>query len=382
MLGRGGLEFAHVWAYTGVMSKPPSPSLRQNVLASQVANLDQRTRDIFRTLVDSYLTEGEPVGSRNIARLLPLALSPATIRNVMSDLEQLGLIYAPHISAGRLPTQLGLRFFVDGFMEVGGLASDERTLIDTKMKAAGDGRALDQILAEASELLSGLSRGAGLVLATKQEAALKHIEFVRLEPLKALVILVSQNGDVENRVIDLPPGITASQLIEASNFLNAHIAGRTLGEARGEISRLLRETRQALDVMSAGLVERGLAAWGGGASGDPTHLIVRGRANLLDGVNQAEDMERLKLLFDDLETKQGLLQLLDMTETGAGVRIFIGSENRLFSLSGSSVVVAPLRDTNERIIGAVGVIGPTRLNYGRIVPMVDYTAQVISKLVR
>jgi heat-inducible transcriptional repressor len=364
------------------MSNPTAPSLIQNMLSSQVASLDQRTRDIFRTIVDSYLNEGEPVGSRNIARLLPLSLSPATIRNVMSDLEHLGLIYAPHVSAGRLPTQMGLRFFVDGFMEVGGLASDERKLIDAKMKAAGDGRPMDQVLTEASELLSGLSRGAGLVLATKQEAALKHIEFVRLEPLKALVILVSQNGDVENRVIDLLPGITGSQLIEASNFLNAHIAGRTLGEARGEIARLLRETRQALDAISTGLVERGLAVWGGGAAGDPAHLIVRGRSNLLDGVSQAEDLERLKLLFDDLETKQGLLQLLDMTETGAGVRIFIGSENRLFSLSGSSVVVAPLRDTNERIVGAVGVIGPTRLNYGRIVPMVDYTAQVISKLVR
>ena len=231
-------------------------------------------------------------------------------------------------------------------------------------------------------MLSGLSRGAGLVLATKQETPLKHIEFVRLDPLKALVVLVSQSGDVENRVVDLPAGITSSQLIEASNFLNAHIAGRTLGEARGEITRLLKETKLVLDAISAGLVEQGLAVWSGSVAGEPAQLIVRGRGNLLDGVSQGEDLERLKLLFDDLETKQGMLQLLDMAEAGSGVRIFIGSENRLFSLSGSSVVVAPFRDANERVIGAVGVIGPTRLNYGRIVPMVDYTAQLVSKLVR
>jgi heat-inducible transcriptional repressor len=380
--GFEAFEFPIAWSYIGRMNKPNVPNLTNSGLMSAASSLDQRTRDIFRTIVESYLNEGEPLGSRNLARILPVSLSPATIRNVMSDLEALGLIYAPHVSAGRLPTQLGLRFFVDGFMEVGGLASDERKLIDSKMKASGDGRPFDQVLTEASELLSGLSRGAGLVLATKQETALKHIEFVRLDPLKALVILVSQSGEVENRVIELPSGITASQLIEASNFLNAHIAGRTIGEARTEIARLLRETRQALDTISTGLVEKGLAIWSGSATGDPAHLIVRGRANLLDGVNQAEDLERLKLLFDDLETKQGLLQLLDMAETGSGVRIFIGSENRLFSLSGSSVVVAPLRDTNERIVGAVGVIGPTRLNYGRIVPMVDYTAQLISKLVR
>ena len=346
------------------------------------AGLDQRTREIFRLIVESYLNEGEPVGSRNLSRLLPQSLSPATIRNVMSDLEALGLVYAPHISAGRMPTQLGLRFFVDGFMEVGGVAEDERKLIDARIKASGDGRSIEQVLTEASDLLSGLSRGAGLVLATKQEAPLKHIEFVRLDPHRALVILVSQSGDVENRVVELPAGITAGQLIEASNFLTAHVAGRTIGEARGEISRLLSQTKQMLDAMSANLVEKGLAVWSGSEAGEPAQLIVRGRANLLDGVNPGEDLDRLKLLFDDLESKQGLLQLLDIAEAGSGVRIFIGSENRLFSLSGSSVVVAPFRDSSERIVGAVGVIGPTRLNYGRIVPMVDYTAQLVSKLMR
>jgi heat-inducible transcriptional repressor len=343
-------------------------NLLHSALPSSPLSLDQRARDIFRTIVESYLNEGDPVGSRNLSRLLPVSLSPATIRNVMSDLEQLGLIYAPHVSAGRMPTHLGLRFFVDGFMEVGGLGADERNLIDATIKA--------------SELLSGLSRGAGLVLATKHENALKHIEFVRLDPLKALVILVSQSGDVENRVVDLPAGVTPSQLQEASNFLNAHVSGKTLNEAKFEVNRLMNETRQILDVMSRNLVEKGLAVWSGSENGEPAHLIVRGRANLLDGIGEAQDMERLKLLFDELESKKGLLQLLDMAEAGSGVRIFIGAENRLFSLSGSSVVVSPLRDAQERIIGAVGVIGPTRLNYGRIVPMVDYTAQLVSKLVR
>ena len=365
------------------MSNPSSiPGLIKQGTPPAAASLDQRTREIFRLIVESYLNEGEPVGSRNLSRILPVSLSPATIRNVMSDLEGLGLIYAPHISAGRMPTQLGLRFFVDGFMEVGGLGEDERRLIDAKIRASGEQKPVEQLLTEASELLSGLSRGAGLVLATKHETPLKHIEFVRLDPLRALVVMVSQSGDVENRVVDLPAGITASQLIEASNFLNAHITGRTLAEARSEITRHLKETRQLLDALSAGMVEKGLAIWSGSESGEPAQLIVRGRANLLDGVSQGEDIERLKLLFDDLETKQGMLQLLDMAEAGSGVRIFIGSENRLFSLSGSSVVVAPFRDSSERVVGAVGVIGPTRLNYGRIVPMVDYTAQLVSKLVR
>ena len=234
-------------------------NLLQSALPSSPLSLDQRARDIFRTIVESYLNEGDPVGSRNLSRLLPVSLSPATIRNVMSDLEQLGLIYAPHVSAGRMPTHLGLRFFVDGFMEVGGLGADERNLIDAKIKASGDGRPVDQILTEASELLSGLSRGAGLVLATKHENALKHIEFVRLDPLKALVILVSQSGDVENRVVDLPAGVTPSQLQEASNFLNAHVSGKTLNEAKFEVNRLMNETRQILDVMSRNLVEKGLA---------------------------------------------------------------------------------------------------------------------------
>lgn len=344
-------------------------------------SLDQRSRDIFRRIVESYMNDGEPVGSRNLSRLLPHALSPATIRNVMSDLEQLGLIYAPHVSAGRLPTQIGLRFFVDAFMEIGDLSPDERNQIEAQVKAGGH-NSVESVLTEASQVLSGLSRGAGLVLATKTEGALKHIEFVRLDPKRALAVLVMQNGDVENRILDLPDGINPSQLIEASNYLNAHIQGRTLQEAQAELQALKDVTKQALDTLSQSLVEEGLAVWGGGGSDLPTKLIVRGRANLLENIHAQEDIERLRLLFDDLETQDGMIQLLNLAEAGSGVRIFIGSENKLFSLSGSSLIVAPYRDSEQRVVGALGIIGPTRLNYARIVPMVDYTAQIVSRLLR
>ncbi|TIX78919.1 MAG: heat-inducible transcription repressor HrcA [Mesorhizobium sp.] len=330
-----------------------SPALQTPALQS----LDMRSRDIFRRIVDSYLKDGEPVGSRSLSRILPSSLSPATIRNVMSDLEHLGLIYAPHISAGRLPTQAGLRFFVDAFMELGDLSDEERRTIEAQVRASGSGATLEHMLTEASQMLSGMSRGAGLVLAAKNQVALKHIEFIQLEPNKALAVLVSQNGDVENRVVDLPAGITVSQLHEASNFLNAHIRGRTLAEARIEIARIKEETKAALDTLSQDLVEKGLAVWAGAESGLPARLIVRGRANLLENVTA-------------------------QAEQGSGVRIFIGSENKLFSLSGSSLVVAPYRDKDARVIGALGVIGPTRLNYARIVPMVDYTAQLISRMLR
>ncbi len=357
-------------------------TIAKPITDSNLQMLDMRSRDIFRRIVDSYLRDGEPMGSRNLSRMLPSSLSPATVRNVMSDLEHLGLVYAPHVSAGRLPTQKGLRFFVDAFMELGDLSDDERRAIEAQVKASGSGASLEHVLTEASQILSGMSRGAGLVLAAKQEVALKHIEFIQLEPDKALAVLVSQNGDVENRIVDLPVGITLSQLHEASNFLNAHIRGRTLAEAKSEIARLKQETKAALDTLSQDLVEKGLAVWAGAESGLPSRLIVRGRANLLENVTAQADIELLKHLFEDLETQDGMMQLLDQAEEGSGVRIYIGSENKLFSLSGSSLVVAPYRDKDSRVIGALGVIGPTRLNYARIVPMVDYTAQLVSRMLR
>ena len=354
---------------------------RNESAQSALQNLDRRSRDIFRRIVDSYLDSGEPVGSRNISRQLPTTLSPASVRNIMADLEQLGLIYAPHTSAGRLPTEFGLRFFVDSLLEIGDLSADERRQIETQMRASGQAaRTVESVLAEASQALSGLSRGAGVVLANKADLRLKHVEFIRLEPGRALVVLVGEDGSVENRVVGLDPGTTPSSLIEAANYLNTHLRGRTLSEAQAEIRRRQSEARAELDRLTEKLVETGLASWAEAGEGRPETLIVRGRANLLEDVTAAEDLERIRLLFDDLETQSELVRLLGNAETGEGVRIFIGSENQLFSLSGSSLVVSPYRDTDQRVVGVLGVIGPTRLNYARIVPMVDYTAKVVGRL--
>jgi heat-inducible transcriptional repressor len=344
--------------------------------------LDDRSREIFRRVVESYLETGEPVGSRNLSRLLSTSLSPASVRNVMSDLEELGLIYSPHISAGRLPTQSGLRFFVDAFMQVGDLSAEDRATIDRQVRGSNRDQPMEAVMSEASRMLSGISRGAGLVITAKNDAVLKHVEFIRLEPTKALAVLVGDHDQVENRIIELPAGVTSSQLTEAANFLNAHMTGQTLPELRKQLQSLKDDVRHELDVLSRELVERGIAVWSGdGDEGKPAQLIVRGRSNLLADVG-TEDLDRLRLLFDDLEKKDSLIEILNLAESGPGVRIFIGSENKLFSLSGSSLIVAPYRDEDDKIVGAVGVIGPTRLNYARIVPMVDYTAQLISRMSR
>lgn len=348
-----------------------------------IAALDERSKEIFRRIVEGYLENGEPLGSRNLSRLLPMSLSPASVRNVMSDLEELGLIYSPHISAGRLPTQIGLRFFVDAFMQVGDLSAEDRANIDRQVRGSNRDQPMESVMSEASRMLSGISRGAGLVITAKSDPVLKHVEFIRLEPTKALAVLVGDHDQVENRIIELPAGVTSSQLTEAANFLNAHMAGQTLPEFRRQLQSLKESVRQELDSLSHELVERGIAVLSGDdAEGKPTQLIVRGHANLLAGIGGAEDLDRLRLLFDDLEKKDSLIEILNLAESGPGVRIFIGSENKLFSLSGSSLIVAPYRDEDDRIVGAVGVIGPTRLNYARIVPMVDYTAQLISRLSR
>ena len=334
-------------------------------------DLDERARAILRLIVDGYLESGDPTGSRTLSRRLDQPLSPATIRNVMSDLEHLGLIHAPHVSAGRLPTERGLRFFVDTLMEAGPLDRATREAIENARLDPSS----DQMLARASQLLGSVSQGAGLVLAAKSDAPLAHVEFVRLDPTRALAVLVHEDRSVENRVIDLPPGTMASQLTEAANVLNANLAGRTLGEAKREVAAIVERTRGEIDRLASDLVERGIAAWAEAPHAAP-QLVVRGRGNLIG--EGGDDLDRLRQLFNDLETKDGIVRLLDLAEKGEGVRIFIGSENKLFSLSGSSLVVAPYLDAERRVVGAVGVIGPTRLNYARVVPVVDYTARLFS----
>jgi heat-inducible transcriptional repressor len=350
---------------------------------ASLAQLNERSREIFRLIVESYLATGEPVGSRNLSRILPMTLSPASVRNVMSDLEQLGLVYAPHTSAGRLPTEIGLRFFVDALMQIGDLTENDRKAIEAQVagEVAGRGQSktIEAVLTEASGLLSGLSRAAGVVLTAKSNQRLKHVEFVRLEPERALVVLVGEDGQIENRVLNIPVGLPTSALVEASNFLNARIRGRTLADLKLEIERRLKEGQAELDELTQKIVAAGLASWSGGGH-DERKLIVRGQAHLLEDLKALADLERVRLLFDDLETRREVVDLLGRAEQAEGVRIFIGSENKLFSLSGSSTIVAPYHDASGQIVGVLGVIGPTRLNYARIIPMVDYTAKVVSKL--
>jgi heat-inducible transcriptional repressor len=344
-----------------------------------LVQLNERSREIFRQIVESYLATGEPVGSRNISRLIAVPLSPASVRNVMADLEQLGLIYAPHTSAGRLPTDLGLRFFVDALMQVGDITAAERQSIESQLASVGRAQSVEAALDEALTRLSGLTRAASIVLTAKSNSRLKHIEFVRLEPERALVVLVGEEGQVENRVLALPPGVPTSALIEAGNFLNARIRGRTLAEARLELETALAHDRAELDQLTQKVIEAGVASWSGGDN-DDRQLIVRGHANLLEDLHALDDLERVRRLFDDLETKRGVIDLLGRAESAEGVRIFIGSENKLFSLSGSSTIVAPYSDAAGRIVGVLGVIGPTRLNYARVIPTVDYAARIVSRI--
>ena len=338
--------------------------------------LDARSSAVLREIVEQYVETGEPVGSRTLSRRLPMALSPATIRNVMADLTDAGLLFAPHTSAGRLPTDLGLRLFVDGMLQFGELSDDDRDAIGASL--ATSGRSLEDTMAEASTMLSGLSAAAGLVLAPKSEGPLRHIEFVALGSGRALVVLVAGDGHVENRVIDIPPGVPPSALQQAGNYLNARLSGRPLVELQRIVAEDMAANRTQLDALSSLVVEAGLATWTG--DGRSANLIVRGQGKLLQDVTQIERLGAIQVLFERLEAQETMLRLLELAERSDGVRIFIGAESGLFGTTGMSMVVAPARNAANRIVGAIGVIGPTRINYGRIIPVVDYTARVIGRL--
>ncbi|MBO9473708.1 heat-inducible transcriptional repressor HrcA [Shimia sp. R10_1] len=340
--------------------------------------MNDRSREVFRRVVEGYLETGDPVGSRTLTRSLSEKVSAATIRNVMQDLEYLGLLDSPHVSAGRVPTQQGLRMFVDGLLEVGDLDQGDRKKIDATLGESDTD--VSNMLDRVSTALSGVTQGASLVLAPKHEAPIKHIEFVSLAHDRALVVLVFADGHVENRLFTPPPGQTPSSMREAANFLNVVAEGRTLSEVGKAVREEIARRRQEIDTLAADLVESGIALWAGDG-GQEERLIVRGRANLLGTDAEEQDLERIRTLFDDLERKRDIADFLELAEQGDGVRIFIGSENKLFSLSGSSLVVSPYMNADRKIVGAVGVIGPKRLNYGRIVPIVDYTAQLVGKLI-
>jgi heat-inducible transcriptional repressor len=355
------------------MQQPPK--LPPGYAGASFAGLDNRSSVILRELVELYVHTGEPVGSRTLSRRLPLGLSPASIRNVMADLEEAGLLYAPHTSAGRLPTERGLRLFVDGLLEFGDLGEEERENIAARCAASG--RSLQDTLAEAGQMLSGLAGAAGLVVAPKGEAALRHIEFVPLGPGRALVVLVGADGQVENRVIEVSQNLPPSALQQAGNYLNARLAGRPLEDVRSQVATEIAANRTALDALTNQVIEAGLATWAGGGGGS---LIVRGQARLLQNLDQAAQVLEIQALFDRLEAQETTLRLLELAQRGEGVQIFIGAESGLFSTTGLSMVVAPFRNGQEKIVGAIGVIGPTRINYGKVIPVVDYTARVIGRL--
>ena len=342
-----------------------------------LASLNQRSKSIFRQIVETYLDSGDPVGSRTISRADGIDVSPATVRNVMADLEDAGLLAAPHTSAGRIPTDIGLRFFVDGLMEIGNLTKDERESI--KGKCAATGHSVEDVLADATKALSGLSHCASVVMVPKQDLTIRHIEFVPIAPDRALVVMVAEDGSVENRIINTPMGLPPSALIQAGNYLSTRLVGRTFDDVRGAVLAELENRQDELDTLTSKVVTEGLAVWGGGES-DHASLLISGQANLLDNVEASSDLERIRQLFDELERKKDLIKLMELAKDGRGVRLFIGAENNLFSLSGSSLVVSPYMNGANNIVGVIGVIGPTRLNYARIVPMVDYTARVVSRL--
>ena len=350
---------------------------RMNDTPTLLQEMNDRSREVFRRVVEGYLANGDPVGSRTLTRDFSEQVSAATIRNVMQDLEHMGLLGSPHISAGRIPTEVGLRLFVDGMIELGDPEALDRQKIDATMGDNSDD--VTGLLDRVGSALSGVTHGASLVLTPKHEAPIKHIEFVSLSPDRALVVLVFSDGHVENRLFTPPSGQTPSSLREAANFLNALVEGKTISELRGTIAKAIRERRQEIDSLARALVESGAVLWES-ESENTERLIVRGRANLLEDEGDAADIERIRSLFDDLERKRDIADFLELAEQGEGVRIFIGSENKLFSLSGSSLVVSPYMNAERKVIGAVGVIGPTRLNYGRIVPIVNYTAQLVGKL--
>ena len=349
-------------------------TLRANLLAE----MNDRSREVFRRVVESYLTSGDPIGSRTLTRSMTEKLSAATIRNVMQDLEYLGLLDSPHVSAGRIPTHLGLRLFVDGLMELGTVAKEDRAKIEA---SAGDsGSDVASLLDHVSATLSGITRSATVVLAPKQESAIRHVEFVSLSPERALVVLVFADGHVENRVFTPPPGQTPASMREAANFLSNIADGRRLSDLAHSIDKEIADRRQEIDVLARELVESGIAFWVNTGERNE-RLIVRGQSNLLSDNAEVDNLDRIRTLFDDLERKRDIADFLELAESGEGVRIFIGAENKLFSLSGSTLVVSPYMNADRKIIGAIGVIGPTRLNYGRIVPIVDYTAQLVGRLV-
>lgn len=340
-----------------------------------IHSLNERSREIFRFIVDSYLETGEPVGSRTISQSCGISLSPASIRNYMSDLEKCGLLYAPHTSAGRLPTETGLRLYIDGLMQMGGLSAEERKTIESSCRAQGT--PIGEVLERTSALLSGLSACASLVIAPKASTSVRQIQFVPLDLRKILIVLVMENGLVENRVMDMPDDVPAHTLIAATNYINSKLGGKTIENLQAAITQDIQDNKTKLDGLTNDLIQRGLALPNTKSDG---HIIIRGQSRLLEDVKAIEQLERARMLLGYLEEQKNMLKILENVENADGVQIFIGAENKIFDQSGWSMIISPYKNSSEKIVGAIGVIGPTRLNYDRIIPMVDYTSRIIGRM--
>ena len=343
-----------------------------------INQLNRRSRDIFGAIVESFVANGEPIGSKTLSKKLKVDISPSTVRNVMADLEKAGLLYSPHTSAGRLPTEAGLRIFVDGLLEMGNITTEDRESLEKQL--AGTGNSFESVLESATNTLSGLSNCAGIVCAPKLDAPLKHIEFVYLNPGQALVVLVTADGVVENRIMEVPADIPPSVFIEASNFLNSKLIGKTIADASTAIKKEIDENKELIHTLTSSLLKAGLATWS--ENEKEQTLIVSGHSNLLDDVNAMTDLENVRKLFSALETTELTLKVLELVDLGEGVQIFIGADNDLFNLAGCSFIVAPYNSGGNKLLGAIGVIGPSRMNYARIIPMVDYTAKILNRYIR
>lgn len=351
-------------------------------LSKTFQTLDLRSQEIFKQIVENYLQDGDPIGSRNLSQLLSQTISPATIRKVMNDLEVQGLISSPHISAGRVPTQSGLRYFIDSFMQIHELSFEEKKNLKQKIRMNGTDQSLEGFLKNVSQILSDISQSASLIITEKQDLKLKSIEFIRLDQDRAIAILIRQNDEIENRILKIPKEIDSNQLIEASNYLNAHISNRTLKEAIEDINQIKKKTHCDLNELSRKLVEKGIEIFKHQFSSKKKRLFIHGHGNLLNDIKKKEDLKRIKQLFEDFEKQEQIEKLLTLTEEGSGVNIFIGAENELFSFSKSSLIIAPYQDKKQKIIGTIGIIGPTYINYAKLIPIVNYTAQLIGQLIK
>jgi len=338
--------------------------------------LSDRSKQIFKGVIESYLDSGEPVGSEALSKKLGINISTSTIRSIMANLQKEGLLFAPHISAGRLPTDKGMRYFVDGVLEFGRLSKSERETIKNQCRSKGI--SFEDVLDEASKILSSLSNCAGFVVAPKYQNKIKHIEFIRLSSNQIMSIVANENGLVENRILDSNNSYSENTLKQVSNYLNSKFSGKTIDEIKKIISNEIENSQLELNTLSKKLVKEGIIELV--PNSEAPYIFLHGQSSLLEDNIVTKDLDQMRNIFDDIENKSNFLSVLESTNKGKGVQIYIGAQNFLFNHSGLSMIMAPYINNEQKIIGAIGVLGPMRINYARIVPLVDYTSKVIGRI--